>query len=63
MEERGFSLSDIRNMINQDYNADLKNDETKVILTEEFGHSIFFCDPRGRTCHYLLSLHQLKCSM
>ena len=63
MEERGFSLSDIRDMINQDHNADLKNNEIKGFLIEEFGHSIFFCDPRGRTFHYLLSFHQLKCSM
>ena len=32
-------------MINQDNNADLKNNEIKGSLIEEFGDSISLCDP------------------
>ena len=45
---RGFSLSDIKDMINQDGNANLKNNEIKGFLIEKFGDSISFCDPERK---------------
>ena len=45
---RGFSLADSRDMINQDNDADLKNNEIKGFLIEEFGDSISFCDPERK---------------
>ena len=45
---RGFSLSDIRDMINQDDNADLRNNEIKGFLIDEFGDSISFCNPERK---------------
>ena len=44
---RRFSLSDVRDMINQAHDADLKNNgnEIKVFLIEEFGDFMPFWDP------------------
>ena len=35
-------------MINQGDDTDLKNNEIKGFLIEEFGHSISFCDPERK---------------
>ena len=43
----GFSLPDIWNMINQDDDADLKNNEIKSFLIQEFSDPISFCDRVG----------------
>ena len=45
---RGFSLSDIMEMINQEDDADLKNNEIRGFLIEEFADSISFCDPERK---------------
>ena len=45
---RGFSLSDIRDMINQDDDADLKNNKIKGFLIKKFGDFISFCDPERK---------------
>ena len=47
-QERGFSLSEIRHMINQDDNTDPKKNEIKGFLIEEFGDFISFCDPERK---------------
>ena len=44
----GFSLPDIWNMINQDDNADLKNNEIKSFLIQEFSDPTSFCDRVGK---------------
>ena len=45
---RGFSLSGIRDMINQGDDAYLKNNEIKGFLIEKFGDSISFYDPERK---------------
>ena len=57
---RGFSLSDIRDMINQDDNADLKNNEVKGFLIEELGDSISFCDPERKNQSLLAFSSSIK---
>ena len=45
---RGFSLSNSRDMINQDDDADLKKYEIKGFQIKEFGDSISSCDPERK---------------
>ena len=45
---RFFFLSDIRDMIKQDDDADLKKYEIKGFQIKEFGDSISFCDPERK---------------
>ena len=47
-EGRGLSLSDIRDLINNENDADLKTNEIKSFLIEEFGEEIKFCDPERK---------------
>ena len=66
---RGFSLSDIRGTINQDDDANLRNNEIKGFLIEEFGDFISIYDPERKnqplfafSCfrHYLMLTLDLK---
>ena len=45
---RGLSLSDIRDMINNENKLNFRNSEIKTFLVEAFGEEIKFCDPERK---------------